>query len=96
MSTKAIDIAKKISADSGFTMDESAAVLDSITNAIRDTLLLYGRIEIRNFGVFKLKKRAPRKARNINTGASVNVPSRHEPVFVPGKDLKTLEISVRE
>ena len=43
--------------------------------AIINTLVKEGRIELRNFGVFEVKQRKPRKARNPRTGASVSVES---------------------
>lgn len=47
-----------------------------------------GRIELRGFGTFGVKKRKPRVARNPKTGAEVQVPSRKTPFFKPGKELK--------
>jgi len=41
-------------------------------------------IELRNFGVFKVKQRAPRRGRNPKTGQEVPVPSKRVVVFKPG------------
>ena len=41
-------------------------------DAIIETLVADGRIELRNFGVFEVKQRRPRKARNPRTGARVD------------------------
>lgn len=47
------------------------------------------RIEIRDFGVFEIKKTKPKpKARNINTGEFIFVPGRRKIHFKPGKSLK--------
>lgn len=47
------------------------------------------RIEIRDFGVFEVKKtKAKPKARNIKTGEFVFVPGRRKIHFKPGKNLK--------
>lgn len=46
------------------------------------------RIEIRGFGSFSLRHRAPRIARNPKTGAKVTTPSRFAVHFKPGKELK--------
>ncbi|QJR22973.1 Integration host factor beta subunit [Brevinematales bacterium NS] len=48
-----------------------------------------GRIELRGFGTFGVKKRKPRVARNPKTGEEVQVPSRKTPFFKPGKELKS-------
>ena len=46
------------------------------------------KIELRNFGVFKLKTRRSRLGRNPRTGESVPVPSRRVVVFKPGLEMK--------
>jgi integration host factor subunit beta len=61
--------------------------------AIIETLVKEGRIELRNFGVFEVKQRKPRKARNPRTGERVDVASKNVVTFQPGK---TMEKRVRE
>jgi nucleoid DNA-binding protein len=61
--------------------------------AIIDTLVREGRIELRNFGVFEVKQRKPRKARNPRTGARVDVEAKNVVTFQPGK---TMEEKVRK
>jgi nucleoid DNA-binding protein len=61
--------------------------------AIIDTLVREGRIELRNFGVFEVKQRKSRKARNPRTGARVDVPPKNVVTFQPGK---TMEKRVRD
>jgi DNA-binding protein HU-beta/integration host factor subunit beta len=51
------------------------------------------RIELRNFGVFEVKPRAARKARNPRTGEQVDVPRKHVVTFKPGK---YMEAKVRD
>ena len=52
---------------------------------IIETLVKEGRIELRNFGVFEVKQRKPRKARNPRTGARVDVEAKNVVTFQPGK-----------
>lgn len=61
--------------------------------AIIETLVKEGRIELRNFGVFEVKQRKPRKARNPRTGARVDVEAKNVVTFQPGK---TMEEKVRK
>ncbi len=56
--------------------------------AIITTLVEEGRIELRNFGVFEVKQRKPRKARNPRTGAPVNVESKNVVTFQPGMKME--------
>ena len=57
-------------------------------DAIIDTLVADGRIELRNFGVFEVKQRKPRKARNPRTGARVDVEAKNVVTFQPGKEME--------
>ncbi|MCL4110412.1 UNVERIFIED_CONTAM: hypothetical protein GTU68_006632 [Idotea baltica] len=63
---------------------------------IVDTLVTHGRIELRNFGVFEVKQRAARKARNPRTGDSVEVPSRFVVTFKPGKEMEERVLQMEE
>jgi integration host factor subunit beta len=57
-------------------------------DAIIDTLVSDGRIELRNFGVFEVKQRKPRKARNPRTGDRVDVAAKNVVTFQPGKEME--------
>ena len=57
-------------------------------DAIVDTLVTDKRIELRNFGVFEVKKRAARKARNPRTGDRVDVEEKYVVTFKPGKEME--------
>ena len=46
------------------------------------------RVELRNFGVFDLKVRAARQARNLSTGDSVQVPEKIVVAFKPSKEME--------
>ena len=46
------------------------------------------RIELRDFGVFEVKQRAARKARNPRTGEEAFVPAKNVVVFKVGKLMK--------
>jgi nucleoid DNA-binding protein len=56
--------------------------------AIIETLVEEGRIELRKFGVFEVKQRKPRKARNPRTGHPVSVEAKNVVTFQPGKDME--------
>ena len=46
------------------------------------------RVEIRGFGAFSLRYRAPRTKRNPKTGDSVELPAKHVIHFKTGKELR--------
>ena len=62
--------------------------LDCILGQMVDALVLGERIEIRGFGSFSLRHRAPRLARNPKTGESVNLPAKVATHFKPGKEMR--------
>ena len=84
------EIVKKISEDIGLTQLKTKDIVQRTLDAIIQTLVLKGRIELRNFGVFEVKRRAPRKARNPRTGDKVYVPSKNVVTFKPGKEMEEL------
>ena len=58
-------------------------------DAIIDTLLIGSRrIELRNFGVFEVKLRKKRKARNPRTNENVEVKPKFVVTFKPGKEME--------
>ena len=57
-------------------------------DAIIETLLSEKRIELRNFGVFEVKRRKARKARNPRTDEQVFVAPTNVVTFQPGKEME--------
>lgn len=82
------EIVKTISESIGMTQLKTKEIVQKTFDAIVDTLVEDGRIELRNFGVFEVKKRAARKARNPRTGERVNVPQKFVVTFKPGKEME--------
>jgi nucleoid DNA-binding protein len=62
-------------------------VVQGVFDSIVESLLTEGRLELRNFGVFELRKRAPRVARNPRTNEQLTLPGRTAVVFNPSKRL---------
>lgn len=87
------EIVKTISDDIGLTQLKTKEIVQKTFDAIVETLVEDRRIELRNFGVFEVKKRAARKARNPRTGDKVSVPEKFVVTFKPGKEM---EARVRE
>jgi nucleoid DNA-binding protein len=63
-------------------------VLQHSLDYIIKSLAAGKRIELRNFGVFKVKSRQSRIGRNPRTGEPVSVPPRRVVVFKPGLNMK--------
>lgn len=82
------EIVKSISEEIGLTQLRTKEIVQKTFDAIIDTLTTEGRIELRNFGVFEVKKRAARKARNPRTGDQIEVPEKYVVHFKPGKEME--------
>lgn len=82
------EIVKAISEEIGLTQLKTKEIVQKTFDAIVDTLVRDGRIELRNFGVFEVKKRAARKARNPRTGERVDVAAKYVVTFKPGKEME--------
>ncbi len=57
-------------------------------DALIEALVREGRIELRNFGVFQIKRREARTARNPRTGEKVKVQAKSVVTFKPGKEME--------
>ncbi|MEM1305511.1 MAG: HU family DNA-binding protein [Planctomycetota bacterium] len=82
------EIVKTISEEIGLTQLKTKEIVQKTFDAIVETLVEERRIELRNFGVFEVKKRAARKARNPRTGDKVDVAEKYVVTFKPGKEME--------
>ena len=92
------EIVKSISDELGLTQLRTKEIVQKTFDAIVETLVEERRIELRNFGVFEVKMRAARKARNPRTGGQVEVPAKFVVTFKPGTEMeaKVRELEERE
>ena len=63
-------------------------ILEVILDEIVEALARGDRVELRGFGAFTVKYRAPRRGRNPRTGATVSVQEKFVPFFKTGKELR--------
>jgi integration host factor subunit beta len=82
------EIVKQISEKLGMTQLKTKEIVQQTFDAIVETLLAEKRIELRNFGVFEVKRRKARKARNPRTGERVDVEPKFVVTFKPGKEME--------
>ncbi len=72
----------------GGTKVQAEEVIESIIDEITQTLKKGGEVSIAGLGIFSVKDRAARMARNPKTGAQVKVAATRVPRFRPAKALK--------
>lgn len=79
------EIANRIAKEMGLPQMQVLAIVQQVSDGIIETLVEEGRIELRNFGVFGVLERKPRRARNPRTGEEVKVPARMVVSFKAGR-----------
>ena len=67
---------------------EASKIVNVFFDTISKALSKGERVELRGFGVFDVKKRDARIARNPKNGNAVAVPSKNVPYFRMGKGMK--------
>jgi integration host factor subunit beta len=86
------DLVELVMERTGHRQPETARTVDALFGVLRDVMSEADpecRIEIRDFGVFEVKRTAAKpKARNPKTNQIVYVPPRRKTHFKPGKLLK--------
>ena len=84
------EIVQSIAEDLGLTQIQAKEIVQKTFDSIVNILVAEGRVELRNFGVFEVRRRKPRNARNPRTGEKVMVPERCTVVFKPGRVMEHL------
>ena len=79
------DMVLEIAREMNMHQTDIKRIVQMTLDGITEVLATKGRLELRNFGVFEVKTRKPRKARNPRTGEEVMVPARKSVTFKGGK-----------
>ncbi|MFO1066088.1 MAG: HU family DNA-binding protein [Pirellulales bacterium] len=82
------EIVRTISDKTGLPQIQIKEIVELTLEGIVETLLDVGRVELRDFGVFQVKTRKARRARNPRTGHEVDVPEKSVVTFKPGKEME--------
>jgi len=82
------DIVRQIADELGLTRKLTGQIVQRTFDAILEAIVMDERVEFRNFGVFMVKKRLARKARNPKTGEEIDVPAKYVVTFKAGKELE--------
>ena len=81
-------LAEAVHAKLGGTKTQAEEVVDLIIDSIINSLKKGDDVSIAGLGIFAVKERAARTARNPRTGESVNVPAMKVPKFRAAKAFK--------
>jgi integration host factor subunit beta len=72
----------------GLNQRDIEKIVGVVFGTMSDHLTKGGRVELRGFGAFSTRERAPRTGRNPRTGESVAVEAKRVPYFKPGKEIR--------
>ena len=78
------DIVMRVSNETNLTQQDVKKIVQKALDIILESLERGDTVELRNFGVFKVKIRRGRVGRNPRTGQEVAVPEKKVVVFKPG------------
>jgi len=84
--TKA-ELVEQVAAKTGLNKRESAVVVTWMLRCIVEALQAGDKVELRGFGSFRCRIRAPRRGRNPKTAEAVDVPAKRVPYFKTDKAL---------
>jgi nucleoid DNA-binding protein len=82
------EIVLQIANETGLKQVDVKLVTQRVLDMIIEALATGETVELRNFGIFKVKARRGRTGRNPRTGVTVPVPPKKVAVFKPGLVMK--------
>jgi DNA-binding protein HU-beta len=85
--TKA-DLIEKMATDADISKTAAEKALKSFIEAVTKTVKKGNKLTLVGFGTFSVSKRAARKGRNPQTGATIKIAARKVPKFKAGQAFK--------
>ncbi len=82
------ELIEEVASETGLTKRTSGRAIDAVLSAISDSLAEGEKVTLVGFGTFGVRQRKARTGRNPQTGATIQIPAKKVPKFVPGKTLK--------
>ena len=82
------ELAEKIATEHELTKVKAGEIVNSVFTGIEEALVAGDKVTIAGFGIFQVKERPARTARNPRTGEAVKVSASKAPTFKAGKALK--------
>ncbi len=83
------EIAAQVALRTGITHKRAVAIIDQLLAQVKTGLLSGEKVEIRGFGVFKIRLSKPKVGRDLSNNTRIVISSGRRVKFVPGKEMKT-------
>lgn len=84
------DLVQEVMRVTQLPRSKALLAVESMFQAMKNSLVLGSRIELRGFGVFQVRPRKRGIGRNPRTGEEVEIPAGKAIKFKPGKELRNL------
>lgn len=82
------ELIDKMAKDADISKATAQKAMDSFMDGIKKTLKKGNKVTLVGFGTFSVAKRAARKGRNPQTGATIKIKASKSPKFKAGKAFK--------
>ena len=82
------DLIAKVAETAELSKKQATLVVNTVFDAISESLANGEKVQIIGFGGFDVRERAKRKGRNPQTGEEITIPASKVPGFRAGKALK--------
>ena len=82
------ELIEQVASQTGLAKRTAREAVDAVVSAISDCLARGEKVTLVGFGTFGVRQRKARTGRNPQTGATIQIPAKKVPKFVPGKNLK--------
>jgi DNA-binding protein HU-beta len=82
------DMVAKIAREADISKAKAGKALDAVLNGVTGELKRGRKVTFVGFGTFMVSRRAARKGRNPQTGATIQIPAARVPKFKAGSKLK--------
>ena len=84
-----IDIIQNVYEKLGFSKKDSADIVESVFDIIKDSLAQGDKVKISGFGNFSVKEKRARRGRNPQTGSELTLEARRVVTFKPSGILRS-------
>jgi DNA-binding protein HU-beta len=81
------DLVNKVAEGAGISKADATTAVNTVLEAISDTLKDGGKVTLIGFGTFSVSHRAARAGRNPQTGATIQIAAKNNVKFKAGKEL---------
>lgn len=82
------DLVGAVAKKTGLSQGDTSKVVDALLDEISDALKDGKRVRLIGFGTFEVRSRAARRGVNPQTNQPMDIPASRSPAFKPGKELK--------